>query len=154
MPAYIENPRKNFNFSAIFSGLPLNPFLIQEFDLPSFDIDVVAHGDTNHDIKTGGRIKFDAVKMKKLMVATGPDTWLYTWLILIQDVLTGGGQLPMIYKRSLTVFEYSNDNSTPINTWLLEGCWPNKLDAIQLRRLGSENTMESLELQVDKIFKL
>jgi phage tail-like protein len=152
MPANIENPRKQFNFTIGLAGL--NPFLAQEVDIPGIDIDVVAHGDTNHDIKTGGRKKIESIKIKKLMPAEVGDNWLFDWMNQVQNEFTGGGALPSQYKRNLTIIEYSNDNITPINRWICEGCWANKLSPQQLRRMNSENSMEDFELQVDKVRKV
>jgi phage tail-like protein len=152
MPANIENPRKQFNFTLSVPGL--NPFLAQDVDIPGIEIDVVNHGDTNHDIKTGGRKKIEPIKIKKLIPAEIGDTWLFDWINRVQNEFTGGGQLPSQYKTNIIITEFSNDNQTILNRWVAEGCWPNKLSAQQLRRMASENSMEDFELQVDKITKI
>lgn len=149
--ANIENPRKQFNFTI---GIPgVNPFLCQDVDLPDIEIDVVAHGDTNYDVKTGGRKKISSMKIKKLIPAESSDTWLFDYLNRIQDEYLGGGELPSQYKLNVTVTEYSTDNQTIINRWICEGWWPNKLSGQQLRRMNSDNSMEDFEAQVDRCRK-
>jgi hypothetical protein len=86
--AMIENPRKEFNFSIFTPGL--NPFLAQKVTLPDWEIDEVAHGDTNYDVKTGGRAKFGSLTIEKISVATAPDNWIWLWMRQIQDVFLGG----------------------------------------------------------------
>ena len=56
--AQIKNPRKVFNFSFQIMPLPIDPFLAQKVTIPEVSADVVEHGDTNHDIKTAGRVKY------------------------------------------------------------------------------------------------
>lgn len=146
--ANIANPRKQFNFSISTPGL--NPFLAQKVTLPDFEIDVVEHGDTNYDVKTGGRAKFGQLMIEKIATATGPDNWVWEWMQEIQDVFVGGGFLPSIYKRTIEIFQYSTDGVAVINRWRLLGCWPNKINGVELDRLGSDNTMESLEFCVDQ----
>ncbi len=146
--AQIPNPRKTFNFSIAVAGL--NPFLAQEVDIPDFDIDVTEHGDTNHDIKTGGRAKFGTLKIKKISSATGPDNWIWNWMLQVQNVFTGGGDLPSNYKRTVVVEQFLNDGVTVINSWVFYGSWPSKINGVSFKRTGSDNTMEDIELQVDE----
>ena len=146
--AQFSNPRKQFNFTISTPGL--NPFVAQEVTLPEVATDVVEHGDTNFDVKTGGRRKLGVLTIRKLMTATGPDNWLRDWILEVQNTQLGGGFLPDIYKRTITVDELSTDGVTIINSHTYYGCWPSKKDPIELKRLGSDNTMESLELQVDE----
>lgn len=147
--ANIPNPRKIFNFSVSIPGL--DPFLCQEFDVPDQDIDVVEHGDTNHLVPTGGLMKYSSAKMKKLSPATAPDNWIWDWMFQIQNVFTGGGDLPSNYTRTITVEQYSNDGVTVINTWVLLGAWPNKVNGSTFKRKDSENTMEDIEFKLEKM---
>ena len=150
--ANIANPRKQFQFSIFAPGL--NPFLAQKVVVPEASIDIVEHGDTNYDVKTGGRKKLGKVMIDKIATAIGPDNWVESWMNEVQNELLGGGFLPTIYKRTLTIDQYSNDGTSIINSWVLFGCWPCKRNGIELDRKGSDNTMESIELEVDQIQKL
>jgi phage tail-like protein len=147
--ANIANPRKQFQFSITAPGL--NPFLAQKVTIPGFDIDVVEHGDTNFKVKTGGIHNFGKITIEKISTALGPDNWLANWMSEVQNVILGGGLLPSIYKRTITIEQFSNDGLTIINRWICYGCWPSKRDGISLDRTSSENTMESIELETDQV---
>lgn len=150
--ANIANPRKQFNFSIFAAGL--NPFLAQKVTIPEMSIDVTEHGDTNFDVKTGGRKKYGSLMIEQIQTATGPDNWVDVWFSQVQDEFLGGGFLPQLYKRTITIEEYSTDGVTIINTHVCYGCWPSKRNGIELNRRGSDNTMKSLEFQVDQIQKI
>jgi phage tail-like protein len=152
--AKIENPRKVFNFSIQIVQAPLNNWLAQDVEIPEESIEVTEHGDTNHNIKTGGRHMFGMAKITKLMLASGSDTYFFDWMASVADVQLGGGLIPTQYKRTLIVNELAEDGGTIINTWTMTGCWPSKRSAISLQRMSSDNTMEEIELCVDKVEKL
>lgn len=152
--AQISNPRKQFNFSIQIALLPINPYLAQEVDIPEITIEQVAHGDTNHDIKTAGRVQYGNVGIRKIMTTSGADNYFYDWAASCQDVIIGGGLLPSEYKRVVAVTELAEDGTSVLNTWILTGCWPTKINGQDLRRMSSDNTVESIDLSVDKIEKL
>ena len=149
--ANIANPRKQFNFTILIPGV--NPWLAQKVQIPEESLDVTEHGDTNYDVKTAGRKKVGKIILEKLMHATGPDTTMYSWMNDCQNSMLGGGLIPSLYKKVIIIDEYSTDGVTVINSWKCYGCWPSKRDAIDLDRKGSDNTMEKLELEVDRIVK-
>lgn len=152
--AQIENPRKEFNFSIQIAPAPINPFLAQKVDIPEISVDQTEHGDTNHDIKTGGRVKFGNVTISKIMTTSGADNYMFDWLYSVQDAIIGGGLTPTVYKRTVTITELAEDGTSILNTWILMGCWPTKINGMKLDRQSSDNTMETIELSVDKIEKL
>lgn len=146
--AIIDNPRKNFNFQISAAGL--NPFLCQEVKSPDRNIDVVEHGETNHVIKTAGQIKYSMATIKTLLDGSSRFNWVFEWIRQCQDVYTGGGQLPQIYKRILTVDQLDVDHLTILNTEIWEGCWPSKVNGVELNRIGSANIIEELEICIDR----
>ncbi len=150
--ANIANPRKHFQFSIYAPGL--NPFLAQEVTIPEVSIDVVDHGDTNFMVKTGGMKKIGKITIDKISTALGPDNWLAAWMSEVQNEFLGGGLIPTLYKRTLTIDQYSNDGVTIINSWVCYGCWPSKRNGIKLDRKSSDNTIEAIELEVDQIAQL
>lgn len=150
--AVVANPRKQFQFSIFAPGL--NPFLAQKVVVPELSIDIVEHGDTNFDVKTGGRKKIGKLMIDKISTSIGPDNWIDDWMNQVANELLGGGLLPTIYKKTLTIDQYSNDGLTIINSWVCFGCWPSKRNGIELDRKGSDNTLESIELEVDQIQKV
>lgn len=145
--AQIENPRKQFNFSISIPGL--NPFLAQKVTLPDVEVEQVSHGDTNYDVKTGGRLKVGNLSIEKISSATQPDSWFFQWMKAVQNAQLGGGALPIAYKRTIEIVQYSTDGVTVLNRYVYTGVWPAKKNGIELNRMGSENTLESVEFSVD-----
>lgn len=147
--AKITNPRKKFNFTILIAGVTFNSFLAQKVTLPEREVEVVEHGDTNYDVKTGGRVKFGMLTIEKIMTTSGPDNYFEDWMASIQDPIIGGGLTPTNYKRTVTVSELAEDGVSVINQWVFTGAWPSKRNAIELDRTQSDNTIEQIELCVD-----
>lgn len=152
--AQIENPRKVFNFSVQVAQLPINPWLVQEVDIPEESLEVISHGDTNHDTKTAGRKMIGNLRLSKLLLTDGSDNYWFDWMASAQDTLIGGGLPPQQYKRTLIITELAEDGATVINTWTATGCFPSRRSSITLNRSSSDNTIEEIELSVDKIEKV
>jgi len=152
--AQIDNPRKNFQFSIIIAPLPMNPWLAQKVTIPDITIDVVEHGDAGHDIKTGARKKYSTINIDKIATTDGSDNYFFDWAASVRDVTIGGGLPPSAYKRIVTITELAEDGQTIINTWIGTGCWPSKVNGYELNRMGSENTIEGVELCVDVLEKI
>lgn len=152
--AKVANPRKKFNFSIQISPDPINPFLFQKVTLPDADIEPVPHGDTNHDIKTAGRVTYGNLVCEKLSVSDQGDSYLWNWFDTCQSSTLGGGAVPEIYKKVITVVEFAEDGATVLNTWVATGCWPTSMPGLELDRNLSENTIENVEFSVDKFTKI
>lgn len=150
--AQIANPKKAFNFGLIVAGL--NPYAVQQVNIPDVEIDVVEHGDTNHNIKTAGKVSYGNITLTKLRPMGIADNWVWTWIQSIQNVDTGGGLLPSQYKRDLDIVQYGYDNRTVTDRWEIDGAWPVRVNNMNLDRATSENSMESVELSVDKSVKV
>lgn len=149
--AQISDPKKSFQFTIFAAGL--NPYAAQTVDIPDFDIDIVEHGDTDHDVKTAGRIKYGNAKIEKLRPMGTGDNWVWQWINQIRNQVTGGGALPSQYKRSLSIAQLGYDNITVVDEWRLLGAWPCKINGLSLARAKSENSMETIELAVDQAIK-
>jgi len=152
--AKIENPRKVNLFTIEIIPIPINPFLFQKVTIPERDIQVATHGDINHDIKTGGRANYGNIMLEKLMVTDGADNYFSDWAASVNDPDIGGGLTPFDYKRIVTITELAEDGTSILNTWVCTGCWPQKINGQELDRMSAENSIESIELCVDKIVKL
>lgn len=152
--AIISNPRKEFNFSVQIVQTPINPFLIQEFSLPDVSIDQAKHGDVNYDVKTAGRVMVGEVELEKIMTTSGADNYFFDWAMSCQDIILGGGNVPNFYKKTILVSELAEDGTSVINTWVLTGCWPTKINGQKLTRKGSDNSIERVSISVDQIEKL
>jgi len=152
--AKFANPRKKFNFSIQISPDPINPFLFQKVTLPDAEIEEVAHGDTNHDIKTAGRVTYGKIVCEKLMSSGQSDNYLFSWFDTCQSSVIGGGAPPELYKKVITIVEFAEDGATILNTWIAQGVWPSSLPGIELDRQLSDNTIENVEFSVDKLMKV
>lgn len=146
--AKINNPRKEFNFQISIAGL--NPFLCQEVKLPDVEFDIATHGDTNYEVKTAGQKKIGQLSITKIFPVDFPDTAIRSWASEIQDQISGGGQTPSQYKRTVIVQEFANDGETVLEQFEYDGVWPQKLNGKQFNRKSSENTTQSIEFCVDE----
>lgn len=154
MPAKVKNPRKKFLFSVIFITHPINPYLVQNVTLPEISIEEVAHGDINRDVKTGGRISVGTLTLQKLETTSGSDTWMWDWLMSVQDLFLGGGLVPSQYWETCTINELAEDGVSVLNSWVCTEVWPIRVNGQELDRMSSDNTLEEIEFSVGTIEKL
>lgn len=152
--AKVSNPRKEFNFSIQVVGAPINPFLVQDVTISGITIAQAKHGDTNFDVKTAGRVDVSDTELEKIMTTSGADNYFNNWAFSCQDMILGGGNIPDFYKRQVIVQELAEDGTSVINTWVLIGCWPTKINGQKLTRKGTENSVEKVSLSVDQFEKL
>lgn len=136
-----------------FPKHPVNDYLCQKVTLPDIEIDQVAHGDINRDVKTAGRVTVGNLKVEKLMVTSGPDNWLQDWLYSCQDMINGGGLTPTQYWETAIIEELAEDGKTVLNTHIVDEIWPCKISGLELDRTASENTIEEIEFSVGTIDK-
>ncbi len=150
--AKYDNPQKGFTFGVISPGL--NPYSVQEVDLPDIDFDENQHGEANHMIKTAGMIKFGDGSLNRLKPAVGGDNWIWIWVTSIQNAAVGGGSLPSIYKRNIRVVQYGPDGISIVEAWDWIGAWPKKINGLKLNKTKSENTMEEITFAMDMAIKV
>lgn len=148
MGAKIKNPRKKFLFSLTFPKHPINPYLCQKVTLPDIEIEEVAHGDVNRDVKTAGRVTIGSLTVEKLKTTAGSDTWIWDWLFACQDHILGGGLVPSDYWENMVVNELAEDGKTVLNTHVLSEVWPSKIEGLEFDRMASENTIEKITFSV------
>ena len=148
-----SNPRKKFQFSiSFYPASPFNSWQAQKVTLPDTDIEMDLHGDTNHDIKTAGRVTIGELTIERIMSSKRSEQELWAWFATCQSSLLGGGLPPnggIGYKRSIEISEYAEDGVTVIDKWVYNGVWPTKVNGIELSRTESGNTIESVEFAVD-----
>lgn len=152
--ANVSNPRKEFNFSIQVVGAPINPFLVQNVTLGDISISQAKHGDVNYDVKTAGRVEVGETELEKIMTTSGADNYFIGWAFQCQDMMIGGGDVPNSYKRSILVQELAEDGTSILNTWVLSGCWPTKINGQKLTRVGTDNSIEKISLSVDRMEKV
>ena len=152
--AKFANPRKRFNFSITINPDPINPFMFQKVVLPDAEIEKVLHGDTNHDIKTPGRVTYGDIVCEKLMPADSPDNYMWSWFDSCQSSMIGGGAVPDAIKKTITIVEYAENGATIINQWIALGVWPCRLPGSDRDRNSSDNSIENVEFCIDKLNKI
>lgn len=154
MGAKVKNPRKKFLWQIIFVNHPVNAYLFQNVTLPEITIEEVAHGDINRDVKTGGRISVGTMSANKLETTSGSDTWLWDWIMSVQDLRLGGGLTPPEYWEKVMVNELAEDGVSILNSWIMEEVWPTRVNGQELDRMSSDNTLEDIEFSVGVVDKL
>ena len=154
MGAKVRNPRKKFLWSITFIKHPINPYLFQKVTIPGTTVEQVPHGDTNHSVKTAGRVEYSNLQCERLETTSGSDTWLSDWIASIADPVLGGGLSPDDYYETVKIDELAEDGKSILNSWICEGVWPTKLNDQDLDRMSSDNTMESIEFSVNSCYKI
>jgi len=152
--ANFSNPRKKFNFSIQITPDPINPFLFQKVTVPDAEINQDKHGDSNHDIKTAGRVDYGNIVAEKLLTASSGDNYMWSWFDTCQSSMIGGGSVPDIYKKTIIITEFAENGVTVLNTWQAFGVWPCKLSGMEFNRTSSENSVETIEFSVDKLSRI
>lgn len=148
MPTLV-NPHKKFQWGLALYGLV--EIRAQKCTTPEFDLDQVEHGEGNYKAKTAGMMNFSNFTVERLDSASFPDGIFWQWIQTIQNVQTGIGLPPQTYKRNAQIFKY-NQSGIIIGTWINEGVWPKKINGVELDRVSSDNTVETIEFSVDKSF--
>lgn len=154
MGAKIKNPRKTFLFQIIFTKHPINAYLFQKATIPEVSVEEVEHGDVNRSVKTAGRVSVGTLTVSKLETTSGSDTWLWDWLMSVQDMLLGGGLTPPQYWETVQINELAEDGVSILNSWICEEVWPTRLNGQDLDRMSSDNTIEEIEFSVGTVEKL
>lgn len=149
--ANVANPHKQFQFSIKMFGL--NPFLAQKVTLPEREFDIIEHGDINHIVKTAGLPRYGILTVEKISSASLNDNWIWDWIFQIQDENWGSGDIPENYKTRVDIQKYATNGIRVVGNWSYIGVWPSKVNNIELSRVSSENTIESIEFQVDRLIK-
>lgn len=145
--AKLQNPHKKFQFGLAIYGLL--EIRAQKVTTPEYSLDQVEHGEGNYKSKTAGMMNFSNFTVERLDSATLPDGLFWAWIQTIQNVQTGLGLPPEAYKRNAQVYKYNHVGAI-IGTWVMEGVWPQKINGVELDRVSSDNTIETIEFSIDK----
>lgn len=148
MSGKIANTRHAFGFIIEIDGL--NQYLVQKIQIPEEEIEVVAHGDTNHDVKTGGRYKIGDIVLDKLKALPTSDMWAKQWMNTVQNPTLGGGSLPLDYKKIVIIREMDTTGTIAVNSYIFEGCFPTKISHSDFDRNSSDNMIETVTLSTDR----
>ncbi len=131
-----HDPYSNFNFRVEIDNIAIAGF--SEADLPAGRIEVIryregADGGTAPRLLPG-RVAWDPVVLRRGFTADGA---LFQWW---SDLVQGN-----IVRRNVAIIlldEQRND----VARWVVRGAWPQKWDGPDLRGLGNDVAIETLEL--------
>lgn len=144
------DPRLTFNWGLEIKGLSVA--LCSSVSIPDVEIAQVEHsgGGAAHSTKTGGKLKFGNIVIKKIMPAITKDLWAYKWLQQVRDPETGTGQPASKYKLNGTFFHYGPDVSI-IERWNCKGLWVCKITYSEHNAdQDGEKLIEEVTLSCDK----
>jgi len=146
------NPRKKYQFACSFDGL--NDRYCQKIKLPDVSFDSDEHGDGPIVIPTHGLKKYSTLTLEKLENVLGPDDWIWSWVYLMQDEGLGGGLPPIAIQKTIRITQrdYSMVNSLAV--YEFQGCWPEKVNGIELDKVSSDNIMQTIEFKITRMRKI
>jgi len=131
-----DDPYPDFNFLVELGGDVVGGF--SEVELPAAEIETIEYregGDkTSAARKLPGRVKYGNVVLKR-GVAGGTELW--DWFDAVRD-----GNLDRREVR-ITLLD---ETRQPVLAWTFRRAWPARYDAPDLRALGNEVAIETLEL--------
>ena len=140
------NPARSYRFRVEVDGV--DQWAIQKVTLPEESLSVVEHGGGDRNVKTGSKHEIGDAVFEKLVATDGTvEFWGKDWLKLCVK------SIPTLYKRNLVVKLLGNDGLTTVKTWILVGCFPNKITRGDLDRMADENFLETLTLSVDDVIE-
>ncbi len=136
MPQRRDDPYLNFNFVVEIDGVTAAGF--SEADVPESRIEVVAYREGG-DPTLAARLLPGRVEHARVVLRRGfaGDTSLFEWW---RDVSQGA-----ITRRNVAIV-LLDEQREEVARWLLRRAWPSKWAGPQLRALGNEVAIETLEL--------
>jgi phage tail-like protein len=136
MPSKRDDPYLNFNFAVEIDGITVAGF--SEADLPEGRIEAVAYREgtdrTTASRLLPGRVSYGPLVLRRGF--TGDDALFEWWRAVAQGTLD---------RRNVTVVVRA-EQGQPVARWNLRRAWPMKYTAPDLRALGNDVAIETLEL--------
>lgn len=136
MPPHRDDPYLNFNFRVDIDGATIAGF--SEADLPAGRIEAVAYREgTDKDSAPRllpGRVAWEPVVLRRGF--TGDPTLFQWW----SDVLHGN-----VARRNVSIV-LLDEQRNEVARWHLNRAWPQKWEGPDLRGLGNDVAIETLEL--------
>lgn len=139
----IGNTIKIFNFAVDINGV--NQLTVQKVSGLEVEVEAVAHGESNHDVFTPGRVKYGNVTMESIMPTTATENTLWNLLKKATTDLAG------TVGQTITIRMLGPDEVTTLKTWVLYGAWVSKTSYGELNRMSSDNLIRTAEWTVNKI---
>jgi len=136
MPQRRDDPYLNFNFRVEIDGLQVAGF--SEAQLPEGRIEVVAYreggANTTAPRLLPGRVEFGPVVLRRGFAG---DPALFQWW---NDVVQGH-----VARRNVVII-LLDEQRQEVARWVIRRAWPSKWTGPDLRGLGNEVSIETLEL--------
>jgi phage tail-like protein len=136
MPERRDDPYLNFNFRVEIDGVAIAGF--SEADLPAGRIEAVAYREGTDKASAArllpGRVEWEPVVLRRGF--TG-DPALFQWW--------GGVLQGNVARRNVSIV-LLDEQRDEVARWLVRRAWPQKWDGPDLRGLGNEVAIETLEL--------
>jgi len=136
MPQRRDDPYLNFNFRVEIDGLQVAGF--SEAQLPEGRIEVVAYreggANTSAPRLLPGRVEFGPVVLRRGFAG---DPALFQWW---NDVVQGH-----VARRNVVII-LLDEQRQEVARWVIRRAWPSKWTGPDLRGLGNEVSIETLEL--------
>jgi phage tail-like protein len=136
MPQRRDDPYLNFNFRVEIDGLQVAGF--SEAQLPEGRIEVVAYREGGENTSAPrllpGRVEFGSVVLRRGFAG---DPALFQWW---NDVVQGH-----VARRNVVVI-LLDEQRQEVARWVIRRAWPSKWTGPDLRGLGNEVSIETLEL--------
>jgi len=143
------NPRKLFRFAIECDGL--ETAYVQKCKIPKTEVKVAKHGEGPFIISTASKVEFGHVELDCLKPAESSAVWWKDWLALVINLNDGSMGTPDIYKKNITINEYSSDGVTIVDSWEIDGCFPVEIDPSELDKIGEGNAIDKIKLSCDVI---
>jgi len=141
MPQRRDDPYLNFNFRVEIDGLQVAGF--SEARLPEGRIEVVAYreggANTSAPRLLPGRVEFGPVVLRRGFAG---DPALFQWW---NDVVQG-----QVARRNVVIV-LLDEQRQEVARWVIRRAWPSKWTGPDLRGLGNEIAIETLELSHEGI---
>lgn len=148
----VNNAQKQFNFAIELNGI--DQFYIQSVKLPDVEVGSVSHGGDNFSVKTAGAVSVGDAELSKIMIAGGADPWANNWLQRAQNMNSGVGGTPDVYKETV-VFKRLNSAGATVERFIWEGTWVKKISFSEFKRGdANENIMETITVSIDRVRRI
>jgi len=146
--AGLANPRKEHRFVLEIDGL--NAFLVQEVELPDFELEEVVHGAPMNtpNVKTPGKPVVGNLIIRKLVPANQADTWVWDWMALCID---GNAEE---YKKTGTLRDYLPSGTGTVQQYFCGEIFPMKVETPNRLRQSANNLIEAITFSVETFFPL
>lgn len=136
MPQRRDDPYLNFNFLVEIDGVAVGAF--SEALLPEGRVDVVSYREGSDKVSSArllpGRVEYGPVVLRKGFAG---DPALFQWW---SEIAQGS-----VARRDVSIV-LLDEQRNPVARWNLRRAWPRKWSGPELRALGNDVAIETLEL--------